>query len=250
MDQADWPGSSPATGLAGGLQRPALTPRDLGGILAAWNATATEYPRDSCLHQLLEAQAARTPDAVAVTYQGRQLTYAALNRRANRLAHLLRELGVGPEILVGILMERSLEMIVATVAVLKAGGAYVPLDPAYPGPRLAYMLADTHAPVLLAQRHLADRVPAQRARAVLVDAEETDLAGRPGQNLQSGALAGNLAYVMYTSGSTGRPKGVAVTHRNVVRLVQGTDFVDLGEREVFLQLTSTSFDPSAFEIWG
>jgi amino acid adenylation domain-containing protein/non-ribosomal peptide synthase protein (TIGR01720 family) len=205
----------------------------------------------ACIHQLLEARAEGAPEAVALTCEGRQLTYAALDRRANQLAHRLRELGVGPEVLVGLAMERSLEMIVATLAILKAGGAYVPLDPAYPAARLAFMLADARAPVLLTQRHLAPRLPAECAPVVLaVDAEAAELARRPGCNPASGATSDNLAYVIYTSGSTGKPKGVAVTHGNVLRLVDGADYAELTARETFLQLSSISFDVATFEIWG
>src|SRR5260221_9674194 len=146
MDKADRPEPSVAASLADGIDRAVLIPPQQPSIFAAWNDTAKEYPRDACIHHLLEAQVERSPDAIAVTYQGEQLSYAALNRRANQLAHLLRELGVGPEVLVGLLMERSLEMIVATLAILKAGGAYLPLDPPYPNAPPASQVSGTPPP--------------------------------------------------------------------------------------------------------
>jgi amino acid adenylation domain-containing protein len=251
MDPADRPESLVAANLADDMARAVPTSPDRLRVLAGWNATARNYPRNACIHDLLEAQAERAPDAIAVAFEGRELSYAALNRQGNQLAHRLRELGVGPEVLVGLCMERSLEMVVATLAILKAGGAYLPLDPAYPAARLAHMLADARSPVLLTQRRLEPRLLGEAARRmVVVDAEREALARLPDQNVPSGALAGNLAYVMYTSGSTGRPKGVCVTHRNVLRLVKGVDFAELNEREVVLQFAPISFDPATFEIWG
>src|SRR5919204_3553098 len=217
MNPADRPESLVAADLADDMARAVPTSPDRLRVLAGWNATARNYPRDACIHDLLEAQAERAPDAIAVAFEGRELSYATLNRQGNQLAHRLRELGVGPEVLVGLCMERSLEMVVATLAILKAGGAYLPLDPAYPAARLAHMLADARSPVLLTQRRLEPRLLGEAARRmVVVDAEREALARLPDQNVPSGALAGNLAYVMYTSGSTGRPKGVCVTHRNVL----------------------------------
>jgi amino acid adenylation domain-containing protein len=249
MRQTDLPGTPGDTRLPKNVVA-SLVARDRPIRLTDWNATQAPYPRDSCIHFLFQEQVVRSPGAVAVTCGSRSLTYAELDRAANGLAHRLRELGVGPEVLVALAMDRSLDMIVSMLATLKAGGAYVPLDPAYPATRLAYMLQDTRAPVLLTQRHLAGRLPAGEARLIAVDAEEADLARRPAHAVEALTTAGNLAYVMYTSGSTGRPKGVCATHRNVIRLVKGTDFAELTDREVMLQLTSISFDPSAFEIWG
>src|SRR5262249_56403374 len=154
------------------------------------------------------AQVARTPEAVAVVFEDRRLTYAQLNARANQLAHHLRRLGVGPEVLVGICAERSLEMVVGLLGILKAGGAYVPLDPDHPAERLAFMLEDTQAPVLLTQQALRERLPAKPARLVCLDADWPQIDQEPDANLAALANADNLAYVIYTSGSTGKPKGV------------------------------------------
>jgi aspartate racemase len=219
-------------------------------VTLQWNATRSNYPRDRCVHELFEEQCAATPDAVALVAASETVTYAELNRRANRLAEQIRRLGVGPQALVGIWMERSIEAIVAMVGTLKAGAAYVPFDLAAPRERLGFVLADAGIGVVLTQQSLADQLPPSSARIVRVDAE----APLPGETGPSGPASGvtseALAYVMYTSGSTGEPKGVAVTHRNVVRLVRGTDYVSFGPDEVFLQLAPLSFDAATFEVWG
>jgi amino acid adenylation domain-containing protein len=172
----------------------------------------------NCLHGLIEAQARRTPQRPALAFEGRCLDYAELERRASRLARHLQALGAGPEVRVGLLLERSLEMVLGILGILKAGAAYVPMDTAYPAERLAFMLADCGAGLLLTQRGLAPRLPPGAPRAVLVD--EFDWSG-PGEAPQSGARPENLAYVIYTSGSTGRPKGVGIEHRNIVNYVRG-----------------------------
>ncbi|HVG43608.1 MAG TPA: AMP-binding protein, partial [Longimicrobium sp.] len=178
-------------------------------VVEEWNRTDAEVPAGACIHGLFEAQAARTPDAVAVRFEEESLTYAELNARANRLAHHLRGHGVGPEVRVGVLMERSLEMVVSLLAVLKAGGAYVPLDPGLPAERLAYMLEDGAVPLVLVQGALREAVPAREGVEVLaVDALAERLAAEPAENPAVGAGPDSLAYVIYTSGSTGRPKGV------------------------------------------
>ena len=236
---------------------PLLTQTERRRLLEEWNATAVRYPSDRCVHQLYEAQVARAPDAVAVVCGDRRLTYHELNERANRLAHHLRTLGVGPEARVAICMERSLEMIVGLLAILKAGGAYVPFDPDSPKERLAYMLGDAGVSVLLTTQRLGaqngDPGPAASTRRLTVVRLDTDwdtIARESGENPVSGATGDNLAYIMYTSGSTGAPKGVCVPHRGVVRLVSGTSFARLTAHEVFLQLAPLSFDASTFEIWG
>src|SRR2546422_936741 len=172
--------------------------------------------RDRCIHELFEEQAARRPQAVAVTFEDRALTYGELNSRANQLAHHLRVLGVRPDTLVGICVERSLEMVVGLMGILKAGGAYVPLDPEYPRERLAYMLADTAAPVLLTQARLKERLPQHRAHTVCLEEGWAAIARQPVVNPVNYAQPQNLAYCIYTSGSTGRPKGVGLLHANAV----------------------------------
>jgi amino acid adenylation domain-containing protein len=229
-------------------QLPLLTEAERQQFLQ-WDATATEYPRDRCLHELFEAQVQRTPQAVAVLFEDERLTYAELNARANRLAHHLRTLGVGPEVLVAIAMERSLELLVGLLGILKAGGAYVPLDPTYPPERLAFMLSDTQAPVLLTQERLRGRLPTHAARTLYLDSDQ-HIAQQPDTNPTRSASPDNLAYVMYTSGSTGQPKGVMVEHRSVVNYIAwiGRAFpLDVGDR--VLQKTPISFDASVEEIF-
>ncbi|HEX9937035.1 MAG TPA: amino acid adenylation domain-containing protein, partial [Longimicrobium sp.] len=218
-------------------------------VLEAWNDTAAEVPSDRCIHELFEAQAARTPDDVAVVFEDASLTYAELNARANRLAHHLRGRGVGAEVRVGVLMERSLEMVVSLLSVLKAGGAYVPLDPGLPAERLAYMLEDSAVPLVLVQAALSDAVPAREGVGVLaVDALE--LAAEPAENPAVGAGPDALAYVIYTSGSTGRPKGVMNQHRGVVnRLVWMQAQFGIGAADVVLQKTPFGFDVSVWEFF-
>ena len=218
--------------------------------LAEWNNTAREYPRDACIHQLFEAQVERTPDAVAVSIGEQEISYRELNSRANQVAHYLRSLGVGAEVCVGVCLERSVDLVVALVAILKAGGAYVPLDASYPLERLAFMLEDARIGILVTTEKQLDMLPAHRAQVLCLDTDEELLAGLSEQDLASEVSAENLAYVMYTSGSTGQPKGVSVMHRSVVRLVQETNYIDVCERDVFLQAAPISFDASTFEVWG
>jgi amino acid adenylation domain-containing protein/non-ribosomal peptide synthase protein (TIGR01720 family) len=219
-------------------------------LVVEWNATRAPYPHDRCVHQLFEEQVERTPAAVAVIFEDRQLTYAELNMRANRLAHHLRTLAVGPEVLVGLCVERSLEMIVGLLGILKAGGAYVPLDPAYPPERLAFMLHDAGAPVLLTQRHLVGSLPGHPATKVYLDGEKEPWAGASVDNPVCLTKPDNLAYVIYTSGSTSKPRGVLVPHRGVVN--HNVDFVKrygLQPSDRVLQFASLSFDTSAEEIF-
>jgi amino acid adenylation domain-containing protein len=229
---------------------PLLTKAERHQLLVEWNATEADYPQDKCLHELFEEQAARTPDAVAVEYEGRQLSYGELNARANQLARYLAGHGVGPEVMVGLCVERSLEMVVGVLGILKAGGAYVPLDPDYPAARLAFMLEDTAAPVLLTQARLRERLPAYAGRTVSLDADWPQIAWESEDNPGVSVNARNLAYVIYTSGSTGRPKGTCIEQRSVVRLVKATNYVELGPQEVILQFAPLSFDASTFELWG
>ncbi len=217
----------------------------------AWNATAVEYPSDAGIPALFEEWAARTPDAVALAFAGGSVTYAELDARANRLARYLRRYGVGPEVRVALCLERGPELVAAILAILKAGGAYVPLDPAYPAGRLAFMLADSGAAVLVTQESLRAGLPsADGVGVVSLDGAAAEIAAEDAAPLGAGTGARGLAYVMYTSGSTGTPKGVGVEHRSVVRLVRGADYVALGPDEVILQAAPVSFDASTLEIWG
>ncbi|MCP4660694.1 MAG: AMP-binding protein, partial [bacterium] len=212
---------------------PMLATSERQQLLVEWNDTTAPYPREAAIHELFEAQAARTPEAVAVVLSEEQLSYRELNRRANQLAHHLRACGVGrsvrpSEACVGLCVERSLEMVVAILGILKAGGAYVPLDPSYPAERLAFMLEDVAAPVVLVQEALRERLSLASSTPALhligLDGEAAHLRSYPSENPVSKATAENLAYVMYTSGSTGVPKGVSVPHRGVVRLVRGANY--------------------------
>ena len=218
-------------------------------VLEGWNATAVEYPR-ILLHDLVSAQAARTPRAVAVVFEGQSLTYAELEARANRLAHQLRHLGVGPESRVGVCAERSPELVVALLGVLKAGGAYVPLDPAYPAERLAYMLGDSGVPVLLTQERLLERLPEHSAQVLCLDRDAALWEGRASEPPAVQVEPESLAYVIYTSGSTGRPKGAMNAHRGIVnRLLWMQQEYGLDESDVVLQKTPFSFDVSVWEFF-
>jgi len=221
-------------------------------LLREWNATAVRYEGEElCLHELVEAQVERTPAAVAVVYEQEQLSYGELNERANQLAHYLQREGVGPESLVGILMERSVELVVTLLAVLKAGAAYVPLDPGYPGERLSFMIADAGVELLLTQGELAERVRVDAAVPVLnVERQWAQVAEQAKQNPESGVRAENLAYVIYTSGSSGRPKGVMIAHRSIVnRLLWMQHSLPLQARDRVLQKTPFSFDASVWELF-
>jgi non-ribosomal peptide synthetase component F len=192
------------------------------GLLHEWNDTATPYPDQLCIHQAIEAQAAKRPDAVAVAFRDRTISYGELNSRANRLAYHLLGLGVGPDVPVALCAERGIELMVGLLAIHKAGGAYLPLDPAYPRERLAFMIEDAQAPVLLTQSHLEHLLSHHRAHVVMLD-DEAAYAGRPAHNPPGRVSSSNLAYVIYTSGSTGKPKGVMLEHRNVVNFFTAMD---------------------------
>ncbi|MBA2448198.1 MAG: amino acid adenylation domain-containing protein [Chloroflexi bacterium] len=229
---------------------PLLTEPEHYQMLVQWNATATEYPSDRCIHELFEAQAARTPDAVAVVFEDRQLTYRELDAHANRLAHHLRGRGVGPEVPVGICVERSLEMVIGLLGILKAGGGYLPLDPTYPTERLAFMLDDARAPVVVTHGRLLEALSDRPARVVCLDTDRDRIARESDGNPISGATAANLAYIIYTSGSTGRPKGVEIRHDSVLNLVawhQRVYGVTPADRAT--QLAGPAFDASVWEVW-
>ena len=214
------------------------------------NGTQAKYLRDGCIHQLTATQAARAPDAVAIVDGSRRITYRELDRRANRLANYLRGLGVGHETLVGICLERSLELVLAQLAVLKAGGAYVPVDPAYPAARITFMLSDTQAPVVLTREHLTTQLPTFAGRVVRLDRDAARIRSVPAVAPEDRARPDDLAYVMYTSGSTGQPKGICVPHRAVVRLVCDTNYVHFNPADQVANASNSSFDAATFEIWG
>ncbi|HEX8556987.1 MAG TPA: amino acid adenylation domain-containing protein [Pyrinomonadaceae bacterium] len=230
---------------------PLLRPEEERRLLVEWNDTAREFaPR--CLHELFAEQAARTPDADALVAGGRRLSYADLESRANRLAHALRRLGVGPESRVGVCLRRTHELVATLLGVMKAGGAYVPLDPDYPRERLALMLEDARAAVLVTETRLLGALPAHAgARVLCLDRDAADIEGQPAESPEPAAAPGNLAYVLYTSGSTGRPKGVAVEHRSAASLVRWAGEVYTPESlSGVLAATSVNFDLSVFEIFA
>ncbi|MGW0435659.1 amino acid adenylation domain-containing protein [Micromonospora sp. NPDC003197] len=226
-----------------------LAPPERGLLLDTWNDTSTDFPDAATLHGLVEEQAVRTPDAVAVTFEGRSVSYAELSAMANRIAHRLRAEGVGPETLVGVCAERSVELVAGLLGVLKAGGGYLPLDPEYPADRLAFMVADAAVPVVLVLDRLRDVLPATDARILALD-DESEWADQPTNDPEPTATASNLAYVIYTSGSTGRPKGVPNTHRGIVnRLDWMQKRYGLGADDAVLQKTPASFDVSVWEFF-
>jgi len=230
-------------------QLPLLTEAERNQLLVDWNNTRTEYPQDKCIHQLFEEQVERTPDRVAVVFEDQKLTYRELNAKANQLAHYLQKLGVEPEVLVGICVERSLFMLVGLLGILKAGGAYVPLDPKYPKERLAFMLEDAQVSVLLTQQTLVETLPQHSAQVVYLDANEF-AAGEGVDNATSNTKSTNLAYLLYTSGSTGKPKGVAIEHRSTVALLSWATAVFSREQLAgVLASTSFCFDISVFELF-
>jgi amino acid adenylation domain-containing protein len=232
---------------------PVSSVRSLAEPLRTWSGARTEYPRTASVSNVFEAVAKERPNAIALVQGDLQLTYEELNRRANRLAYRLRGRGVKPETMVACCFERSIEMIVAILAVLKAGGAYVPLDPAYPRARLDLSLEDAGNPLIVTRTSLACSLFTEHAsRVVLSDGESESFPDSQQEEQNPEQVTGptNLAYVMYTSGSTGQPKGVMVEHRGIVRLVRDTDYCRFAPDEKFLQFAPISFDASTFEIWG
>jgi amino acid adenylation domain-containing protein len=229
---------------------PILTERERHQLLVEWNATQAAYPQDTPLHQLIEEQVECTPDAIAVSFGDRRLTYRELNQQANQLAHYLREKGVGPDVLVGIFVERSLEMVVGLLGILKAGGAYVPIDPTYPSERIAVMLEDAQVPALVTQDRLVSRLPEHTATIIRLDADANVLEQQPATNPVPLAKPHHLAYVIFTSGSTGRPKGVQIIHRAVVNfLVSMSKQPSLTAEDRLLAVTTLSFDIAGLEIY-
>ncbi|MEH1855169.1 MAG: amino acid adenylation domain-containing protein [Nostoc sp.] len=233
-----------------------LTPSEVQQLLVEWNNTETDYPQNKCIHQLFEAQVEKTPSNIAVIFENQKLTYQELNDQANKLAHYLQKIGVKPEVIVGVCMKRSPEMLIALLAILKAGGAYVPLDPAYPQERLTFMVEDSQTKVLLTQSHLVELFAKSNVHIVCIDKDLQLLSQQSRENLFSEVQPNHLAYLIYTSGSTGVPKGVAIEHQSCVAFLTWS-------REVFtdddlagvLASTSICFDLSVFELfvplsWG
>lgn len=218
--------------------------------LAAWNATQQDYPRDVCIPQLVANQASTRPGAIALEANDHAITYRELNEQANQLAHYLQSVGVGPNTLVGVVMERSLDMVVALLGVLKAGGAYVPLDPAYPALRLSFMLEDAQTPVLITQQSLAARLPAHNAKVVCLDSDAAMLAQQSTADPVPPATGATLAYVIYTSGSTGQPKGVQITHESLLNLIfWHQQAFALSPADRTTQLAGPAFDATVWELW-
>ncbi|WP_438016720.1 amino acid adenylation domain-containing protein [Sorangium sp. So ce315] len=223
---------------------------ELQRVVTAWNATERAYPGERLVHELFEAQAERTPDAVAVIFGDKRLSYRELNARANQVAHALKRRGVGPDVLVAIAAERSVELVVGLLGVLKAGGAYVPIDPDYPADRIAYMLEDAGAPVLLSQWPVASRLPAHGAEVLCLDADRAEIDREPTANLATPLSPDNLAYTIYTSGSTGRPKGAGNSHRGLLNRLQWMqERYGLAAEDRVLQKTPFSFDVSVWEFF-
>ncbi len=229
-----------------------LTEHERHQLLVEWNQTQVEYSQDQCIHELFEAQVERTPDAIAVVFEDQQLSYCELNARANQLAHYLQTLGVKPEVLVGICLERSIEMIIGLLAILKAGGAYVPIDPTYPQPRLALLLNDAPLTVLLTQQYLLAQMPPHTAKVICFDDDINWQAGSSAikQNPVNQTTPANLVYVIYTSGSTGTPKGITIQHQSLVNFVQAAIAeYELQAQDRILQFASISFDAACEEIF-
>jgi surfactin family lipopeptide synthetase A len=239
--------ADPGRNIAG---LPLLTPAEAQQQVE-WNQTEIAWPKDRMLHELVEDQVERTPDAVAAVFESQHLTYRQLNDRANLLAHHLRNLGVGPNVLVGICVERSLEMLVGLLGILKAGGAYVPLDPAYPSDRLAFMLEDCRPLVLLTQKKLQKRLSPHQAQIICLDAAVAEKESKEGRRLPPNTCqSGDLAYVLYTSGSTGKPKGVRISNRALVNFLcamQREPGLDAGD--TLLAVTTLSFDIAGLELF-
>jgi len=228
---------------------PLLTKEDLEQVLHTWNESDVDTAPAACMHEQFTAIAESHPDLTAIVCDRERITYGELNARANQLAHRLQTLGVGPEKLVGIYLERSIANVLAMVAILKAGGAYVPVDPNYPRDRVEFMMQDSNVTVLLTQKSLAANLPNQKVPQLLLDSD--DFSSESVENPQSKTTPENLAYVIYTSGSTGRPKGVAITHETITHLFRGPRaHYGIGKGDVWTSVHSTGFDVSVWEIWG
>ena len=238
---------NPSLGI---FESPMLSDAERDQLLASCNETQTDYSDYKCIHELFEEQVERTPNAVAVVFEGQQLTYAELNSRANQLAHYLQSLELKLEDKIGVCIERSPLMVIAILAILKAGGAYVPLDIAYPSERLAFMLENVQCPIILTQNHLSDRLPVNNSQRLIdIDSKWESITQYSPENIASKVTPNNLAYIIYTSGSTGTPKGTEVVHRNIIGFIFGVDYVKLDAHQIWLQHSSISWDALTLELW-
>ncbi|PZU94481.1 MAG: non-ribosomal peptide synthetase [Pseudanabaena sp.] len=229
---------------------PLLTQFESQQILFNWNNTVVNYPEHICFHQLIELQVQRTPNAIAVIYENQQLTYQELNQKANQLAHHLLAIGIQSEQLIGICIERSLDMLVGLLGILKAGATYVPIDPSYPRDRIEYMLSDSQAKILITQQSVINQIPAYTGLIICLDGEQHKLSQSPNHNPQIAIDSNQLAYVIYTSGSTGKPKGVQVLHKGVTNFLlsmQNTPI--LSQSDVLVAVTTICFDIAVLELY-
>ncbi|MEW6730834.1 MAG: amino acid adenylation domain-containing protein, partial [Acidobacteriota bacterium] len=228
---------------------PMLSDTERYQLLMEWNDTTVDYPQDKCIHQLFEEQVERTPDAIALVFEQEKLTYRELNQRANQLAHYLQGMGAGPEVLVGICLERSIEMVVAIMGVLKAGAAYLPIDPSCPKQRFAFMLADAQIYILLTQQRLAELLPQDYLRAIYLDITWPAIASQQSDNPISAVTGNNLAYLIYSSGTTGHPKGVMVEHGNLSNIIFTCQAkFSFNSQDLMPILASYVFDIFLFEL--
>ncbi|MEC4811931.1 MAG: AMP-binding protein [Scytonema sp. PMC 1069.18] len=229
---------------------PLLSEPELYQLLVEWNNTQVDYPQDKCIHQLFESIVEKNSDAIALVFKEQQLSYQELNVRSNQLAHYLKKLGVKPEVLVGLCVERSFDVIIGMLGILKAGGAYVPLDPTYPPERLKFMLADAQVPILLTRQRWIERLKNDSSQTICLDRDWEIISQEKEDNLKSEVTVDNLAYVIYTSGSTGKPKGVQIEHRALLNLVfwhQKAFVVSSIDRVT--QIAGVAFDACGWEIW-
>ncbi|MEH2372337.1 non-ribosomal peptide synthetase [Nostoc sp.] len=229
---------------------PLLSEVELHQVLVEWNHTQADYSQDKCIHQLFEQKVQQDPNFIAVNFANEQLTYQELNIRSNKLAQHLQKIGVGSEVLVGICISQSIEMIIGLLGILKAGGAYLPLDPSYPQERLNFMLEDAQVSVLLTQENLLKHFEGFSNPIVSIDKDWEIITQEKEENPKSDLNSDNLAYIIYTSGSTGKPKGVAIPHKAVNRLVCNTNYIKLSPSDKIAQASNASFDAATFEIWG
>ncbi|WP_143328984.1 amino acid adenylation domain-containing protein, partial [Clostridium puniceum] len=224
-----------------------ITREEQEKLLYEFNNTKTTYPKEKTIQELFEEQVEKSPNNIAVTFNGKELTYKELNEKSNSLARLLREKGVSSEKIVGIMVERSLDMIVGIMGILKAGGAYLPIDPEYPEERISYMLEDSSAQILLTKKSLLKDI---NFEGEIIDLENQENYAASKENIEKINTSRDLAYIIYTSGSTGKPKGTKIMHYSVTRVVKNTNYISIDQEDIILQLSSYAFDGSVFDIYG